>query len=92
MKRNTACNVGGRDAAPAMGPQWIGVPSRGHCPVTGLSRPHVYQLIDAGLIRSACLRKPGAIRGRRLIYLPSVLAYLNKCADAETARLKRKAG
>jgi len=97
MKTKTAADgsySGGRASAPAtrksiippLGPQWIGIPSVGHCPITGLSRPHIYNLIAAGLIRSACLRQPGAIRGRRLVYLPSVLAYLDQCADAETAR------
>ena len=75
-----------KSITPSLGPQWIGVPSVGHCPITGLSRPHIYNLIAAGLIRSACLRQPGAIRGRRLVYLPSVLAYLDRCADEETAR------
>jgi hypothetical protein len=89
---STARAIGGHSAAPALGPQWIGIPSRGHCPVTSLSRPHVYQLIAAGVIRSACIRKPGAVRGRRLIYLPSLLAYLDKCADAEAMRLAKKAG
>lgn len=91
MKTKTSLGVahGGRRnaTATALGPQWIGVPSHGHCPITGLSRPHVYDLINKRLIRSACLRQPGAIRGRRLIYLPSLLAYLDKCADEESARL-----
>ncbi len=78
-----------RSIVPPLGPQWIGIPSVGHCPITGLSRPHIYNLIAAGLIRSACLRQPGAIRGRRLVYLPSVLAYLDKCADEETLRFEQ---
>jgi hypothetical protein len=73
-----------------LGPQWIGIPSRGHCPVFGLSRPHYYQLIDAGSIRSACLRKPGAVRGRRLVYAPSVASYLDQCADAESKRIAER--
>lgn len=71
-------------------PQWIGVPAVGHCPITGLSRPHIYNLISLGLIRSACLRQPGAVRGRRLIYLPSLLAYLDKMADKEAERIAAK--
>ena len=94
MKQSNVSEIsnGGRHtSAPALGPQWIGVPAKGHCPYFGLSRPHYYQLIDAGVIRSACLRKPGAVRGRRLVFAPSVEAYLNKCADAESARLTIKA-
>lgn len=93
MKTITASNVthGGRRnaTAPALGPQWVGVPAKGHCPYSGLSRPHIYNLVNDGIVRSACLRQPGAIRGRRLIYLPSLLAYLDKCADEETARLAK---
>ncbi|MEI6168846.1 MAG: hypothetical protein WCS52_16820 [bacterium] len=55
MKTKTACDVsysGGRASAPVtrksiippLGPQWIGIPSVGHCPITGLSRPHIYNL------------------------------------------------
>jgi len=88
MKTNKGSRVpyGGQRAAPAMAPQWIGVPSRGHCPITGLSRPHFYQLIAENRIRSACIRQPGAIRGRRLVYLPSVLEFLDRAADAEAVR------
>ena len=100
---SNVAQIGGRSSAPAnaeiygratrksitppLGPQWVGVPSHGHCPISGLSRPHIYNLINDGLIRSACLRQPGAIRGRRLIYLPSLLAYLDRMADAEAERL-----
>lgn len=60
---------------------WIRLPGRGHCPYTGLTRPFYYQLIADGVIRSACLRKPGALRGTRLVWLPSVLAHIEKHID-----------
>lgn len=41
-----------------------------------LSRAHLYRLARAGKIKSSCLRQRGAIRGRRLWYLPSVREYL----------------
>jgi hypothetical protein len=90
-KKAIGVSNGGNTTAQAYGPQWIGIPSRGHCTRYGLSRPHYYQLIEAGTIRSACLRKPGASRGRRLVFAPSVEAYLNQCADAESVRLTNKA-
>jgi hypothetical protein len=71
-----------RKPAAAYPVRWIRMPTRGHCPETGLSRAAAYQLIAAGKIRSACIRKPGASRGQRLIYLPSVLEFLDRCADA----------
>jgi hypothetical protein len=45
--------------------------------LTGLSRSHLYALQNEGKIRSACLRKPGAIRGRRLWHMGSVISFLN---------------
>ena len=56
--------------------RWIRLPTRGRCPVTGLSRPHFYALIGQGEIKSACLRRPGCTTGVRLVWLPSVLAYI----------------
>ncbi len=92
----TAAEIGGpakrTPATSKYPPRWIGLPTRGRCPECGLSRPHFYQLIDEGKIRSACIRQPGAIRGRRLVYLPSVLEFLDKAADAETMRHKKPDG
>lgn len=76
----------------SLGPAWINIPSKGHCPITGLSRPFYYDLINKGIVRSACIRRPGAVRGKRLVYLPSVMAYLDKCADVEAERLAGKRG
>lgn len=42
----------------------------------GLKRGYVYELIQAGLIKSVPLRLSGARSGVRLIYLPSVREYL----------------
>jgi len=42
----------------------------------GLSRTTLLELSDAGLIHSVAIRKPGAVKGIRLIYLPSLFAYL----------------
>lgn len=64
-------------AAASAGPErWIRLPSRGYCPSCGLSRSHLFELIQAGKVRSVSLRKPGNIRGPRLIWLPSVFKYI----------------
>jgi len=55
-------------------------PVRGHCPYTGLSRAAYYQLITANKIRTASLRRPGALRGTRLVWLPSIMTYLDRFA------------
>lgn len=65
---------------------WIRLPTRGHCPRTGITRAMFYQLIQAGKIRSANLRRPGALRGVRLVWLPSVMAYLDKFASGGASK------
>jgi len=56
--------------------RWIRLPKRGYCPFCGLSRSHLFTLIQEGKVKSRSLRKPGNTRGPRLIYLPSVFEYI----------------
>jgi hypothetical protein len=42
----------------------------------GLSRSHLYALINERKIRSVSIRKPGAIRGRRLFDCASIRNFL----------------
>ena len=74
--------AGGDEKYPA---KWIRLPTRGRCPHTGLSRAAFYELIKANRIRTANLKKPGALRGTRLIWLPSIMAYLDRFATGGTA-------
>ena len=66
--------------------RWIKSPVRGYCPETGLTRAAFYQLADARKIKTACIRKPGAIRGNRLFHLGSILAFLDATAEETAAR------
>lgn len=66
--------------------KWIRIPTRGHCPHAGLSRAAYYELIKANKIRTANIRKPGALRGTRLVWLPSIMAYLDRFAQGGTSR------
>jgi len=59
-------------------PEWMRLPTRGTDPLFGLSRGHYYLLIGAGLIKTACIRRPGASTGVRLVYVPSVRQYIEK--------------
>ena len=43
-----------------------------------MSRAHVYLLISQGLVRSASIRRPGCIKGIRLVYLPSIIEFIEK--------------
>jgi hypothetical protein len=47
----------------------------------GLSRAHAYLLSGEGKIRSVCIRRPGALRGKRLFDCNSIRVFLAKCAD-----------
>jgi len=61
--------------------RWIRLPVRGPCPCTGLSRSGFYRLIEKGLIKSANLKEPGNLRGVRVVWLPSVLEYIEAHAQ-----------
>jgi len=41
-----------------------------------------------GEMKAGEVRKPGAIRGQRLVFLPSVLELLDRLAEKETAQPK----
>lgn len=58
--------------------RWIRLPKTGPCEWCGLSRSHLAELIKAQKIRSVSLRRPGNIRGIRLIWLPSIFAYIER--------------
>ncbi len=62
------------------------VDAKGARQLFGLSRSHLYNLTARGLIRSCCLRRPGAIRGRRLFACDSIRAYLEACMEPAPAR------
>jgi hypothetical protein len=66
--------------------RWLKAPVKGYCPVTGLTRPALYDLARAGKIKTACIRRPGAVRGNRLFHVGSVLAFLDAEARATAAR------
>ena len=58
--------------------RWIRLPTRGRCQYTGFSRAFYYDLITRGLIKSANVKKPGKLTGVRLVWLPSVLAFIEE--------------
>jgi len=43
----------------------------------GLSRTTLLELSEEGQIRTVAIRKPGRMKGIRLVYMPSLLAYLD---------------
>lgn len=69
-------------------PEFIRLPKRGPCPYSGLSRAKLNQLIlrcpangFRPQVKSISLRRPGAMRGARLIVLSSLIAYLHSLVE-----------
>ena len=63
--------------------QWARMPKpKGR--LNGLSRTTLLELSNAGLIRTVAIRKPGAVKGIRLVYLPSLYAYLDSLSAEPT--------
>ena len=58
--------------------RWIRLPKSGVCPWCGLSRSHLFELIRTQKVKSVSLRKPGNVKGPRLVWLPSVFQYIER--------------
>lgn len=56
--------------------RWCGLPTRAGQRLQGLPRSAIYTGIRENKIRSACIKQPGKLTGKRLVWLPSVLAYI----------------
>jgi hypothetical protein len=62
--------------------EWARMP-RPKMRLCGLSRTTLLELHRLGHIKMALIKKPGAIKGIRLIFLPSLYSYLEEAAMAE---------
>jgi hypothetical protein len=65
---------------------WIRLPlPRGRCPYTGLARTTLDQLVERskGEVKTVLLKKPGALRGVRLIHLGSLQSHLTALAKIQ---------
>ena len=54
---------------------WVRLPKPGQS-LCGMTRSYLYQLCASGKIRSVTIRQPHNTRGVRLIYRPSIHAFL----------------
>jgi predicted DNA-binding transcriptional regulator AlpA len=70
-------------------PEFIRLPKLGLCPITGLSRSKLYDLISPNEgngfkppVKSVSLRKRGQTKGTRLTVLESLLDYLRREVEA----------
>lgn len=55
----------------------------GRCPLTGLCRSTLVQMLDDRLIRGVTIRRKGAMRGIRLVLKQSLLDYLAGLAEQQ---------
>jgi hypothetical protein len=60
-------------------PEWLRVPAA--CQRFGVRRSWLYERISAGDIKSASLRKRGAIRGIRLVSRDSLADFIERSAE-----------
>ena len=79
--------------------EFLRLPKSGQCPITGLTRSKLYDLIspseDNGFkppVKSVSLRKPGQIKGTRLIVRQSLLDYLYREVDKFQHALAKESG
>ena len=86
-------------ATPNCRPEFIRLPKLGLCPITGLSRSKLYDLISPNEgngfkppVKSLSLRKPGQTKGTRLIVLQSLLDYLRCEVEAFQLTFQKGAG
>ena len=61
-------------------PEYVRAPSRGQEYFSGFGRSKLYQLDQAGLIKSVPIRGDGKKRGVRLFHLQSILDYIESQA------------
>lgn len=66
------------DGSEGLKPEWLTVPDA--IKAFGIGRSSLYELITDGIIKSACIRKRGNVRGKRLISYDSLAAYVESFA------------
>lgn len=66
------------NGATHINPEFIRLPKAGsRCPITGLSRTSLVELVDKGVVKAVKLRKRGSLRGITLLVRESLLGYLH---------------
>jgi hypothetical protein len=75
----------------AIRPEWARIP--GAAQRIGIRPSRFYELVreSNGAVRTFVLKSPGATRGARLVYLPSLFSYLDKMATEQEQEEKENA-
>ena len=67
--------------------EYLRFPKNGQrCPVTGLTRPFLYNLATLGEIKTVSLRHRGKSRGVRLIIADTLIGYINSRVEEVAAK------
>ena len=70
--------------APNQRPEWIRLPKEGStCPFSGLSRSYLADLVRRRVVPSKALRRPGSVRGVRLICYAGLMDYIRNAQGGE---------
>src|SRR5262245_28989103 len=65
------------------GPGWQRMPKPFER-LEGLSKTTIFEQVKLGHIKSAHVKAPGAVRGIRLIWMPSLYAWLDSISETQT--------
>ena len=68
--------------SPVIQPTWLKIPAS--VIYSSVSRSKLYEAIDEGAIKSVCLRDEDKTRGLRLIFRPSLDAWLSKFENTKS--------
>ena len=78
-------NIVATNSQAPLRPEWIRLPKEGStCPFSGLSRSYLADLVRRREVPSKALRRPGTVRGVRLICYEGLMAYIRN-SQGETA-------
>ena len=76
--------------SPASAAEYLPLPSKGQCPIFGLSRSSYYNLEKAGEIRLLRVKKKGNILGRTLVVADSVRSYFARLDSEQNANAQKQ--
>ena len=81
LAKSSASVVGQNSNAASLGEDWCRLPNPRGGRLLGMARSTLMEMISRGEIKSTVIKKRGAVRGIRLIYLPALLETLHRMAE-----------
>lgn len=64
-----------------LAPEWLTVPQA--CAFSHMGRTSLYSYLDinGGVIKTACIRRRNTIKGKRLVSIDSLRAFIESCSE-----------